>query len=241
MKSWAPVFNQPKDRQAAIYADPAFRNAFREEARGPALAFSGNWERVFVTEAFSPELKRHEGRSIEAIAKELGKDGFDTFLDLTLQDDLKIEFHWKMFNVTESRLPELLNDRRTVLGLSDAGAHVDALCDAGFATYLLGRWVRELEAVTLEHAVHRLTGEPASLLGLAERGRLKPGLAADIAIFDPKTVGSTTICEKRHDLPGGGKRLVVPSKGVEHTIVNGAFAYRDGKLTVARTGQVLRS
>jgi len=241
MKSWGPVFNQSKERQAAIYADPAFRQAFREEAKGPALAFSGQWERVFVTEAFSPELKRYEGRSIESIAEERGKDGVDAFLDLTLQDDLKIEFHWKMFNVTEKRLPELLNDKRTVLGLSDAGAHVDALCDAGYATYLLGRWVRELEALTLENAVRRLTGEPAGLLGLKERGRLKTGLAADVAIFDPATVGSPTHCEKRFDLPGGGKRLVVPSRGIEHTIVNGQFAYRAGKMTEAKSGQVLRS
>ena len=94
-------------------------------------------------------------------------------------------------------LREMMLHPRTVLGLSDGGAHVDMFCDAGYATYLLGTWVRERAVMTLEHAVHRITEEPAKLFGIEKRGRIKPGMAADFAIFDLATVGSSKRGEMR--------------------------------------------
>jgi N-acyl-D-aspartate/D-glutamate deacylase len=115
------------------------------------------------------------------------------------------------------------------------------LCDAGYPTFLLGTWVRERQIMPLERAVQRITSEPADLFGIKGRGRLKVGEAADVAIFDPATVGSSNRGERRFDLPGGGKRMVMPARGIECTIVNGAITYADGQLTGAAAGVVLRS
>jgi len=115
------------------------------------------------------------------------------------------------------------------------------LCDSGYPTYVLGTWVREKNALTLEEGVRRLTSDPANFFGIRDRGRLQSGLAADVTIFDPATIGSSNRGERRHDLPGGGKRMVMPSKGVEYAIVNGEVTYTNAGLTGAKAGTVLRS
>ena len=238
--SWNRVFvDKSKPAQAAVYADPAFRNQFREELKRP-MAF-GNWERIHVHEVRSPALKALEGRSVADIAREQGKDGVDAFLDLTLQDDLDVEFTMASFNTRVDRMREILNDKSVLVALGDGGAHVDMLCDAGYPTYLLGTWVRERQALTLEEGVRRLTSDPAEVFGITDRGRLAPGLAADVAIFDASRIGSTNRGERRFDLPGGAKRMVMPSRGVEYTVVNGVVTWEEGKLTGAAAGQVLRS
>jgi N-acyl-D-aspartate/D-glutamate deacylase len=238
--SWNRVFvDKSKPAQAAIYADPAFRNQFREELKRP-MNF-GNFGRIFVHEAHTPELKTFEGRSIADIAKAQGKDNVDTFLDLTLKDDLDIEFTMQSFNTRIDRMTEILNDPSVLIALGDGGAHVDMLCDAGYPTYLLGTWVRERQALSMEEGVRRLTSDPADVFGIKDRGRLEAGKAADVAIFDPATIGSTNRGERRFDLPSGAKRMVMPSKGVEYTVVNGQVTWEQGKLTEAKAGKVLRS
>ena len=238
--SWNRVFvDKSKPAQAAVYADPAFRNQFREELKRP-MAF-GNWERINVHEVQSPALKALEGRSVADIAREQGKDGVDAFLDLTLKDDLDVEFTMASFNTRVDRMAEILNNKSVLVALGDGGAHVDMLCDAGYPTYLLGAWVRERQALTLEEGVRRLTSDPAEVFGVRNRGRLAPGLAADVAVFDAARIGSTNRGERRYDLPGGAKRMVMPSRGVEYTVVNGVVTWADGKLTGAAAGQVLRS
>jgi len=240
-KCWGRVFSdKSKEAQRAVYADPAFRNAFREELKN-ATGFSGDWRRITVHEAHKPELKKYEGRTVGDIAKERGKDGLDTFLDLTLEDDLDIEFVLAQFNVDLKRVTENLVDPRVLIALGDGGAHVDMLCDAGYPTYLLGTWVRERQIMSLEQAVTRLTAQPADLFGIKGRGRLAVGNAADIAIFDPENIGSASRGERRFDLPGGAKRMVMPSRGVEYTIVNGRTVYAEGRVTGTSPGEVLRS
>jgi len=240
-KCWGRVFSdKSKEAQRAVYADPAFRNAFREELKN-ATGFSGDWRRITVHEAHKPELKKYEGRTVGDIAKERGKDGLDTFLDLTLEDDLDIEFVLAQFNVDLKRVTENLVDPRVLIALGDGGAHVDMLCDAGYPTYLLGTWVRERQIMSLEQAVTRLTAQPADLFGIKGRGRLAAGNAADIAIFDPENIGSASRGERRFDLPGGAKRMVMPSRGVEYTIVNGRTVYAEGRVTGTSPGEVLRS
>src|SRR6185503_5348701 len=108
-------------------------------------------------------------------------------------------------------------------------------------TFVLGTWVRERKVLTLEHAVRRMTSDPADFFGIRDRGRLKPGLAADVAIFDPATVGSAVRLERLYDLPAGGKRMVRRSQGIEYTVVNGEVTWKDGALTGATAGRVLRS
>ena len=103
-----------------------------------------------VKEVFNPAMKPLEGENVAEIARQRGKDGVDTFLDLALEDNLRIQFTMALFNANEDRIPELISDSRMMVGLSDGGAHVDMLCDAGYCTYLLGTWVRDRQVMTLE-------------------------------------------------------------------------------------------
>jgi N-acyl-D-aspartate/D-glutamate deacylase len=238
--SWNPVFNRPPEEQAQVYRDPAFRQAFRKELEKPRI-FSGRWERLEVKEVSNPAMKPLEGKTVAEIARERGKDGLDTFLDLALEDDLKIQYTIVLFNANEDLIPELITDSRALIGLSDGGAHVDMLCDAGYCTYLLGTWVRDKQVMTLERAIQRITAEPAQFFGIHRRGQLAVGMAADLAIFDYHTIGSAKRPEMRYDLPGGGRRLVMPAHGVQYTIVNGQVLYAEQKHTGALPGQVLRS
>ncbi len=237
---WAPAFQRPVEEQKQFYRDAKFRAAFRKEMESPKV-FSGRWDRAIVHEVKNPALRPLLGKSVAEIAKERGKDGLDTFLDLAIEDDLQLQYTYELFNATEERIPELISDPRVMIGLSDGGAHVDMLCDAGYCTYLLGTWVRDKGVLTVEQAVKRLTTEPAAFFGITQRGKIQKGLAADFAIFDLKTVGSQKRGEMRNDLPGGGRRLVMPARGVEYTIVNGAVLYEHQKYTGAMPGQVLRS
>jgi N-acyl-D-amino-acid deacylase len=238
--SWKRVFeDKSKAAQAAVYADPEFRNRFREELKNPA-AF-GNWARITVHEVKSAKLKQHEGKTVAELATEQGKDGVDAFLDLTLADDLENEFTMTSFNNRVDRMAEILNNPAMLLGLGDGGAHLDMLCDSGYPSYMLGTWVREKKVLTLEEAVRRMTSDPADFFGIKDRGRLKPGLAADLALFDPATVGSVGRPERLYDLPGGAKRMVMRSQGIEYTVVNGAVTWEKGALTGAAAGKVLRS
>lgn len=234
--SWMPAFNQPPAAQARLYRDPNFRAAFREDLRTPRV-FHGIWSLLWIKEVNNPAMKALEGRTVAEVAQERGKDGLDVFLDLALEDELQLIYTMARFDVPE----DLLADPRTLIGLSDGGAHVDMLCDAGYCTELLGA-VREKQLMSLELAIKRLTSEPADFFGISGRGRIGLGLAADITIFDFNTVGSSAERpESRRDLPGGGRRLVVPAHGIEYTIVNGKLAYEHGAHTGEFAGRVLRS
>ena len=238
--SWKRVFQDTsKDAQLAVYRDQVFRDQFREELKNP-LAF-GNWERITLHEVRSPELKPLEGLSVAEIARAQGQDGVDAFLDTAVADDLACEYTMASFNTRVDRMAELLNDPSILIGLGDGGAHVDMLCDSGYPTYLLGTWVRERKVLSLEEAVRRLTSDPAKLFGISDRGWLRAGLAADVAVFDPDTVGSSNRGERRYDLPGGGKRMVMPSRGVAYTLVNGEVVYDHGEIVADNAGRVLRS
>ena len=241
MRAWQPAVGQSPERLKQLYADPEFRRTVVEEmTRGVVRR---NWERVEVCDVRKPELQSLIGKTVAQIARDRGRAGqeFETMLDLALEDDLQMSFVQAVFNTNEERLAQLINDPRPMLGLSDAGAHVNVLCDAGYCTYLLGHWVRELKAITLEYAVKRITSEPADFFGLTDRGRLSVGNAADIAIFDAETVGSARRGTMTNDLPGGGNRLVMPATGVIHTVVNGVPVYEHGRYTGATPGEVLRS
>jgi N-acyl-D-amino-acid deacylase len=238
--AWKRVFeDKSKAAQAAVYGDIRFRNEFRENLKKPA-GF-GNWSRITVHEVKNPKLKHLEGRTVDEIAKERGVDGVDALLDVTLEDDLENEFTMQSFNTRQDRMAEILNNKDMLIGLGDGGAHLDMLCDSGYPTYVLGTWVRERKVLSLEEAVRRMTSDPADFFGIRDRGRIAPGMAADLVIFDPATVGSAGKPERLYDLPGGAKRMVMRSKGIEYTVVNGVVTWEKGALTEASAGRVLRS
>jgi len=238
--SWKRLFeDMSKEKQRLIYKSIEFRNAFREDLKNP-LSFA-DWARITLHEVKSEKLKRLEGKTVAEIASERGVDGVDALLDVTLEDDLENEFTVQSWNTRVDRMAELLNDRSVLLGLGDGGAHLDMLCDSGYPTYVLGTWVRERKILSLEEAVRRMTSDPADFYGITDRGRIKPGMAADLVLFDPTSVGMSPRAERLHDLPGGGKRMVKRSRGVELTLVNGVPTWEKGALTGAAAGQVLRS
>jgi len=236
--AWKRLFEDTsKDAQRAVYKDVSFRKQFRDDLKSPTTF--ADWARITVHEMkSSPHL---EGKTVAEIAKERGCDGVDALLDVTLEDDLENEFTVQSWNTRVDRMTELLNDKSVLLGLGDGGAHLDMLCDSGYPTFVLGTWVRERKALTLEEAVRRMTSDPADFFGIRGRGRIAPGMAADLVLFDPATVGMAARPEKLHDLPGGGKRMVKRSRGVEMTIVNGEVIWEKGALTGAAPGSVLRS
>ncbi len=241
MHAMKPVFSDKNvGAQKQVYAGAEFRRAFAAELERRTV-FHDIWERTKVKEVTNPALKAVEWKSIAEIARDRGVAPLDAFFDLALEDDLAVDYMTPLLDINEERVAKKFSDPRTLIGISDGGAHVDMLCNAGYPSYLLGTFVREKQALSLEYAVKRITSEPAHFFGLADRGVLRPGLAADITVFDFNTVGSPERPEIRHDLPGGGRRLVTQAQGIKYTIVNGQVLYEDQRHTGVLPGHVLRA
>jgi N-acyl-D-amino-acid deacylase len=130
------------------------------------------------------------------------------FFEIATDDNLETKYVVPRANTDRARIPDLLNDPRTLIGLSDAGAHVDMFAEAGYTTYMLGHWVREKRALSIEAAVKRITADPADYFGFRDRGRLMPGAAADIVVLDADRVGSPERASLVRDLPANGARMV---------------------------------
>ena len=146
----------------ALYRDPAFREAFRQELESRKR--SHMWGQMRVLEVGRPELAAHVGRTLEEIAASQGKRPVDAYFDLGLADDLETRFQSSTFNFDPAGIERLIADDRCLIGLSDGGAHVDFICDVGYATALLDLWVRQRGVLSLEKAVHKLTQVPADAL-----------------------------------------------------------------------------
>jgi N-acyl-D-aspartate/D-glutamate deacylase len=135
---------------------------------------------------------------------------------------------------------QILSSPFTLVGQSDAGAHLIYDAGYGYATRFLGHWIRERRIMSLEEGVRKLTFMVASIFGLHDRGLVRGGMAADLVVFDPERV-SDTEPEMVQDLPAGEKRLVQRAEGVKMTIVNGRVLTENGVHTGAFPGRVLRS
>jgi N-acyl-D-aspartate/D-glutamate deacylase len=235
-----PLFDASFEKQMSIYADAAFREAFKQELKlGRKWATLAN--NVIVASVENPALKKYEGSTVGEIAQERNHDPNDVFFDLAVADNLQIKFIVPRANTDPAQLADMLKDSRTLIGLSDAGAHLDMLCESGYPTYLLGYWVREKRVLTLERAIQRITSEPADFFGFVDRGRLCAGAAADIVIFDEDTISSPLRPTPVKDLPAGGTRLYCKAAGISEVVVNGEVLYRNGQHTGALPGKVLRS
>jgi N-acyl-D-amino-acid deacylase len=223
------------DGKMRVYADPAFRRIFKEHiaaGRGP-LGQPWNYAQTCIT--YCPTEPQLEGRMLDEVMRERGKDAVDLTLDLALASRLEARFLMSLFNNNEDEVAELLTDRQTVLGLSDAGAHMSQLCDACSYTHLLGHWVREKKLLALEEAVRMITSRPAEVFGLKERGVLKVGAPADVTAFDPAIVGASRM-RRVSDLPRGADRLIADAIGVELVVVNGVPIRQHGKDVVDPQG-----
>ena len=241
MNSMKAVFgDKSTDAQMRVYADPDFRRTFGEELKRRAV-LDDLWNRATIKEAHTPALKPFEWQTIAEAARARGLDPLQAFFDLAIEDHLDLDFILPLLDINEERVARKFSDPRTMIGISDGGAHVDMLCNAGYPTYLIGTFVRDKRMLSLEHAIKRITSEPAAFFGIADRGTLKPGMAADLAIFDFDHIACPERPEIRFDLPGGGRRLVTEAQGVKYTIVNGSVLFEDGHHSGALPGRVLRS
>lgn len=238
MATWGQAFNRTEAEQRALYASEGFRTQWKEEMERRRI-FRGQWRRITVRDAKGAETLALAGQSVAEIAEARGQDPADAILDIALADGLETLFDFPVMNQDPEGVRPLVTDPRFLIGLSDGGAHVDQLCDAGYATYLLGKWVRERQALSLEEGVRRLTSEVATFFGIPDRGVIAPGRVADLVLLDPDTVDDEPP-EYVHDLPGGGKRLVARARGIHATLVGGQVLYRDGAHTGAWPGAVLR-
>jgi N-acyl-D-aspartate/D-glutamate deacylase len=236
--SWQRAFNRTPAEQIALYRDPEFREAFRQELESRKR--SHMWGQMRVLEVGRPELSGHVGRTLEEIAAAQGKRPVDAYFDLGIADGLETRFQSSTFNFDPAGIERLITDDRCLIGLSDGGAHVDFICDVGYATALLDLWVRKRRALTLEKAVHKLTQVPATVFGIPDRGVLAEGKVADLVLFDPDTVSAKTP-RYAYDLPCNGRRLVAESEGIKATFVAGTQLYDEGRHSGAMPGRVLRS
>ena len=215
------------DRAARIaaYSNPAWRaRAVADLAEAPGMR--PRWETFEVSE--SDRFTDLQGRRVTDLARERGCSPLDVMCELAVAEDLHTRFRSYIANDDQDAVAVLLTHDHVVLGLTDAGAHVDQLCDAPLPTDLLGPWVRDRGVMPLERAVRKLTGEPADMFGFAGRGYLRAGACADVCVFEPDAVGPGPL-RRVHDFPAGGERLTAEEPtGVRHVLVNGTAIRRDG-------------
>jgi N-acyl-D-amino-acid deacylase len=236
--SWQKVFNRPDAEKIACYRDPAFRDAFQQELESRRRTHM--WGQMRVLEVGRPELAGHVGRTLEEIAASQGTRPVDAYFDLGIADDLATRFQSSTFNFDPAGVERLITDDRCLIGLSDGGAHVDVICDVGYATATLDLWVRKSGVLSLEKAVHKLTQVPATVFGIPNRGVLAEGKVADLVLFDPATV-TARAPRYVNDLPCNGRRLICEAEGIKATFVAGRQLYDDGRHTGAMPGRILRS
>ena len=238
---WSDVRSQPLDEQRRALADPSTRQKLVD------IAESGDYGRAIGAETRKPEwqyiwpvtagLPPYD--SIEEIAARRGVSPMEAFLDVALASDLGMFFIQAAANQDQDLVLELIRQPNAIPTFSDSGAHVSQIMDSSLQTHMLGHWVRNEGAFTVEDAVHRMSQLPAQAWGFADRGVVAEGMAADLNIFDLETV-TPDLPELVHDLPGGARRLRQTATGFLATIVNGEVLLDRGEPTGATPGQLLR-
>jgi len=185
-----------------------------------------------------PDYAVPNDQSLFDVAKANGEHFIETFLRLSKQSN-----GIGMWNLRQGidldELSELFQNRNIYPSLGDAGAHVSQIMDAGWSSFVLSYWMRERQIYSLGEGIRRLTGGPARVLGLKDRGTLAVGQRADVNVFDFATVSELqpTLV---NDFPGGAPRYIQRARGYKATIVNGQINIKDDELTGARAGKVLR-
>jgi N-acyl-D-amino-acid deacylase len=224
--TFAALMDKPKSDRVAAYRDPVWREKAWEDVGGGVGRFGVNWASISVAESRThPELA---DMPVAVVAEQRGCTPLDVMLDVSLDDDLESRFWSVLANDDPDAIAWLLPRDNVLLGLADSGAHVSQLCDACFSTDLLGNWVRDRKVMPLERAIHKLTGEPAGVYGLSDRGVVAEGKAADLCVFDPSTVAPGPLRRIR-DFPADGERLTADAPvGMTHTLVNGVPIRVDG-------------
>ncbi|MGD9753302.1 MAG: amidohydrolase family protein [Acidimicrobiia bacterium] len=244
LNGWREPMSLTVDEKIALLSDLGRRRELDELAQGPSpVRGVAKWHKLTVGDVFSPENEAYVGRTIGEIAEEQGRATFDVLCDIVIADRLRTGLLQPTRgddDETWALRVQVWRDERTLLGGTDAGAHLDLLATFNATSAMLGNAVRQRNLISWEEAVHHLTDAPAQLYGIKERGRLQEGYHADINVIDPNTVGARPTYAK-YDLPGGAWRLYGEADGFEHVLVNGTEIVRNGEFTPARPGTLLRS
>jgi N-acyl-D-amino-acid deacylase len=243
----APVWNEIR-RLSLAEQEAALRNpATRAKLVDAAREFMTRRHNIVGAEARPPDFDYFfvldkplpPYRSVAELARERGQDALEVMLDLALEKHLKQFFIQPIVNEDQDIVLAMMRHPRSVVTFSDSGAHVSQIMDSSIQTHLLGHWVRERQALTLEQAIRKLTFDLASFWGLRGRGLLREGHHADVVVFDPATV-APRMPTLEYDLPAGARRLKQQATGIRATVVNGEVLLRDNQHTGALPGQLLR-
>jgi N-acyl-D-amino-acid deacylase len=242
MPTWNALMWLPENKRKEAFRDPETRKKLTWEAveETRPINFSRRWDLVYIRRPVLDKNKQWADKSVAEYASAQGKQVIDAFLDLALEEDLETLFENSNGQGDPEAVGEILRSPYVLVGQSDAGAHVAYDAGFGYCTRLLGHWSRERQALTMEEAVRKLTFMTASVFGMHDRGLLRPGYAADVAVWDPATVGPEER-ELVHDMPGGEPRYVQHARGVHYTLVNGEVLMEANQHTGAYPGKVLRS
>ena len=240
---WSDIRALPLEEQKVRLGDPATKAKLVEianrEYTGPRIVGAEirppDWDYVFPMDDMS-----YDKPSMAQIAKEKGVDPVELMIDMALERDLKMFFRAPIANENQDHVLEMIKHPRSVVTFSDSGAHVSQIMDSSLQTHLLSHWVREKEALTLEEAVKQITYNTATLWGLHDRGLLREGMAADVVVFDPETIGPN-MPEVLNDLPAGAMRLKQTASGILNTVVNGEIFLTNNEHSGATAGRLLRS
>jgi N-acyl-D-amino-acid deacylase len=243
----APVWNEIR-RLSLAEQEAALRNpATRARLVDAAREFMTRRHNIVGAEARPPDFDYFfvldkplpPYRSVAEIARERGQDALEVMLDLALEKHLKQFFIQPIVNEDQDIVLAMMRHPRSVVTFSDSGAHVSQIMDSSIQTHLLGHWVRERQALTMEQAIRKLTFDLASFWGLRGRGLLREGYHADVVVFDPATV-APRMPTLEYDLPAGARRLKQQATGIKATVVNGDVLLRDNQHTGALPGKLLR-
>jgi len=234
LPAWNEFVQSPIETKRQMIDDPEWRARGREEAdttRSPMFPFE-NAELLKITSAGNPECSEWIGKSLADLAEARGGHISDVLADWVKENDFDAGFALPIANTNADEVAKMLRCPVGIISASDAGAHLQMFSAAGDATLLLTKFVRERGDMSVEEAVHELTGRQAEIFGIPDRGVLAPGKVADIAIFalDELEYGPE---KSVNDLPDGGARLTRDPGGYRYTIVNGEIVQLGGKATGA--------
>ena len=233
---WKKIMDLPREQRLEQFKSQ--KSELVNEMKD-AKGMSGSIPFLKVGSVKSDENQRYQGQYLGSIAQEENKELGEVILDLSVRDDLDTEFQLQnVINADKQAVAKIVSHPLCHFGASDAGAHITQFCGTGDTSHLLQHYVRETSTFSLEEAIHKMTGELAVDWGLADRGTLEEGKAADIVIFNSETV-SVGKEEFVDDFPGEARRYVRKSEGYDVVIVNGAIAYQDGRYTKTLNGRVV--
>ena len=237
--TWSKIRKLDLAGRVVAISDPETARSLVEEAKQEGATPVNMAQVFYLGTGESPNYTAPMDQNLAAIGDAAGEHWSETFLRLSRESRGKGLFNLRMFNQNLKALGDLFKSEHCFPSLGDAGAHVSQIMDAGWTSFVLSYWTREIGLYSLGEAVRRLTSGPARVLDLKDRGVLKAGMRADVNVFDADRVAE---CQPElvHDFPGGAPRYIQRSVGYNTTILNGQVNVVDGEHTGARAGKVLR-